>query len=452
MKMTSVAMAVAVFAISSGANADNLMQVYQQARANDAQFAAAQQEYKAVREARPLARSSMLPQIDLSANVARNRSVFNDFTIAGQTLPNSTFNYGSHGYSLNLSQTLFNYKDWLSLKQADQTVAAAQARLGAASQSLILNAAKAYFAVLAAEDQVRYSKAQLRAIGRQLKQSQKRYDVGLVAMTDVQQAQASYDLARAAVIQAQSTLDNAHESLTVLTGQENASLEPLAEALPLLSPKPNKLHAWVQVALQQNLSLVAAQYSAKASQQEVGVQRAGHYPTLSLVASRVYDDASAGLESGKTTNDSIALQLNVPLFSGMRVSSLTDQAQYQYMQARERLKGQQREVVRETRSAFLDVLSSISQVKALRQAVTSNQTSVDSMEAGFKVGTRTSLDVLTAVSDLYKAQSEYAQARYQYLVNTLLLKQAAGTLSMVDLEHINGYLAPPSGAASPGAE
>lgn len=448
MKIAKIVFGVAVLGTSAGAQAADLMQVYQQARANDAQFAAAQQEYKALREARPLARSSLLPQVNLSANVAQNYSRFENFSIAGQRVPNSTYDYGSNGYSLSLSQTLFNYSDWLALKQADQTVAAAQARLDAASQALILNTAQAYFSVLAAEDQLRYSRAQLRAIGRQLEQAKKRYDVGLVAVTDVQQAQASYDLARAAVIQAQSKVDNAREALAVLTGQEGEPLDPLARELPLLTPKPDNLHDWVQAAMQQNLSVVAARYATAAARREVGVQRAGHYPTVSLVASRAYNDSNAGLEAGRTTNDSIALQLNVPLFSGLRVSSLTDQAQYKYLQANELLKGQQREAVRQTRSAYLNVMSSISQVEALRQAVASNEASVASMEAGFKVGTRTSLDVLSALSDLYKAQSEYAQARYNYLVNTLLLKQAAGTLSMVDIEHINGYLTAPSVAAA----
>ncbi|AOU96688.1 hypothetical protein BI364_00435 [Acidihalobacter yilgarnensis] len=448
MKIAKIVFGVAVLGTSAGAQAADLMQVYQQARANDAQFAAAQQEYKALREARPLARSSLLPQVNLSANVAQNYSRFENFSIAGQRVPNSTYDYGSNGYSLSLSQTLFNYSDWLALKQADQTVAAAQARLDAASQALILNTAQAYFSVLAAEDQLRYSRAQLRAIGRQLEQAKKRYDVGLVAVTDVQQAQASYDLARAAVIQAQSKVDNAREALAVLTGQEGEPLDPLARELPLLTPKPDNLHDWVQAAMQQNLSVVAARYATAAARREVGVQRAGHYPTVNLVASRAYNDSNAGLEAGRTTNDSIALQLNVPLFSGLRVSSLTDQAQYKYLQANELLKGQQREAVRQTRSAYLNVMSSISQVEALRQAVASNEASVASMEAGFKVGTRTSLDVLSALSDLYKAQSEYAQARYNYLVNTLLLKQAAGTLSMVDIEHINGYLTAPSAAAA----
>ncbi|OBS08333.1 TolC family outer membrane protein [Acidihalobacter prosperus] len=448
MKIAGIVFGVAAFGAGTGAQAANLMQVYQQARVNDAQFAAAQQEYKAVREARPLARAGLLPQVNLSASVAQNSSRFENFSIAGQPVPNSRYDYGSNGYTLSLSQTLFNYGDWLSLKQADQTVAAAQARLDAASQSLILNTAKAYFQVLAAEDQLRYSEAQQRAIGRQLEQAKKRYDVGLVAVTDVQQAKASYDLARAAVIQAQSQVDNAREALAVLTGQENEQLDPLARALPLLTPKPDNLKDWVKAALQQNLSVVAARYTADAARQEVGVQRAGHYPTVNLVASRAYNDANAGLEAGQTTNDSIALQLKVPLFSGLRVSSLTDQAQYKYLQSQELLKGQQREAVRQTRSAYLNVMSSISQVKALRQAVASNEASVASMEAGFKVGTRTSLDVLTALSDLYKAQSEYAQARYNYLINTLLLKQAAGTLSMADIEHINGYLAAPSAAAA----
>lgn len=450
MNMTKLVLCVALLGISVVSRGADLMQVYQQARVKDATFAAAKQHYKAVSEARPLARSSLLPQINLSANVAQNDDRFGNFAFAGLPLPNSQFNYASDGYTLSLSQTLFNYGDWLSLKQSDKTVAAAQANLDEANQTLILKTAKAYFSELAAMDNLRYSKAEKRAIKRQLAQAKKRYQVGLVAITDVKQAQASYDLANASVIQARSKVDDAQENLAVLTGQENETLDPLARQLPLLSPKPSNLKTWVHTSLQQNLAVVAARYNAQAARREVGVKRAGHYPTLNIVASRAFNDARGGLESGQSTFNSIALQLKVPLFSGLRVSSQTDQAQYKYLQAQDELEGKQREAIRETRSAYLNVLSAISQVKALRQAVTSNETAVASMEAGFKVGTRTSLDVMTALSNLYKAQSEYASARYQYLIDTLRLKRAAGTLSMVDMKHINGYLAQTSNHSTQG--
>lgn len=423
------------------ASAADLMQIYQQARMNDAQFSAAQQQYKAQRQNTPIARSPLLPQANLSANVARNRVHYNGVVSQGVSVPNGSNEYNSNGYTVSLSQTLFNYGDWAGLKQADKSVAAAQANLDAASQSLILRTAEAYFNVLSAEDQLRFSKAQERAIRRQLDQSKKRYEVGLVPVTDVKQAQASYDLARAQSIKAQSTLDTAREALTVITGQGQEPLAPLAGKLPLISPKPAKMQEWVKAALKQNLALVAARYNSQAAGDEVNKQRAGHYPTLNLVASHSYNDNGSGAsQSGKITDDAIALQLNVPLFSGFRVSAQTDQAQYKYMQSQDEVRGLQRQTISQTRSAYLNVQSSISQVEALRQAVDSNEASVKATQAGFKVGTKTSLDVLTALSDLYKAQSEYSQARYTYLIDTLRLKQAAGILTTADIERINAYL------------
>jgi outer membrane protein len=442
MKIRQAMLGLLAFGALQTASAADLMQIYQQARMNDAQFAAAQQQYKALRQNAPIARSPLLPQANLSANVARNHLRYNGVVSQGVAVPDGSKEYNSNGYTVSLSQTLFNYSDWAGLKQADKAVAAAQANLDAASQSLVLRTAEAYFNVLSAEDQLRFSKAQDRAIRRQLDQAKKRYEVGLVPVTDVKQAQASYDLARAQTIKAQSTLDTAREALTVITGQGQEPLAPLAGKLPLVSPKPANMQEWVKAALKQNLSLVAARYNSEAAGEEVSKQRAGHYPTLDLVASHSYNDNGTGAsQSGKITDDAIALQLNVPLFSGFRVSAQTDQAQYKYMQVREELKGLQRQTISQTRSAYLNVQSSISQVEALRQAVESNDASVKATQAGFKVGTKTSLDVLTALSDLYKAQSEYSQARYTYLIDTLRLKQAAGVLTTADIERINAYLA-----------
>lgn len=423
------------------ASAADLTQIYQQARMNDAQFAASQQQYKALRQNIPIARSSLLPQVNLSANIARNRLHYNGVVSSGTAVPNASKYYNSNGYTLSLSQTVFNDAYWAGLKQADKSVDAAQANLDAAKQNLILRTAEAYFNVLSAQDQLRYSKAQQRAIRRQLDQAKKRYEVGLVPATDVKQARASYDLARAQTIKAKSALDTAREALTVITGEQPESLAPLAGKLPLVMPKPKNMQSWVKAALSQNLALVAARFNAEAASANVSKQRAGYYPTLNLVASHSYSDTGDGApQSGKITSDAIALQLNVPLFTGLRVSAQTDQAQYKYMQSRKELKGLRRQTLSQTRSAYLNVLSSISQVEALRQAVVSNESAVKSTEAGFKVGTKTSLAVLTALSDLYQAQSEYSQARYTYLINTLRLKQLAGILTTSDLRHINAYL------------
>ncbi|APZ42128.1 TolC family outer membrane protein [Acidihalobacter ferrooxydans] len=442
MKIRQAMLGLFAFGVMQTASAADLMQIYQQAQANDTQFIAAQEHYKALRENRPIARSSLLPQVNLSANAARNQLRTNGVVSQGFPVPNATTDYNSSGYTLSLSQTLFNYRDWIGLKQADKSVAAAQDNLYAASQSLILHTAEAYFNVLSAQDQLRFSKIQERAIKRQLDQAKKRYEVGLVPSTDVKQAQASYDLARAQTIQAQSAVNTAREALTVITGQPEETLAPLVGKLPLVSPKPAHMQAWVKAALRQNLALAAARLNSQSALENVNKQRAGHYPTLNLVASHSHTDAAQGApQSGQMTNNSIALQLNVPLFSGLRVNSLTDQAQYNYLRTQTELQGLERQVTSQTRSAYLNVQSSISQVKALRLAVESNEASVRATQAGFKVGTRTSLDLLSALSDLYKAQSEFARARYTYLLNTLRLKQAAGILTSADIEHINSYLA-----------
>ncbi len=422
--------------------AANLLQIYDQARLHDAQFQAARQAYRVTLENRPLARASLLPQINFVADTGRNNTQYRGMAFNGQSIPNFSPSYDINNYTLSLRQTVFNYADWLSLKQADQTVLAAKAKLADANQALILRVATAYFHVLTARDQIHYSQAEQKALERQLEQAKKRFEVGLVSSAEVKQALASSDLARAQTLQAQSALADAREALTVITDEPVERLAPLARKIPLVTPLPDKIKSWVNMTLQQNLSLVATRTHLVAERIGVNRARAVGYPVVSLIATRSHQNIESGaLESGDTTNNTITLQLKVPLFTGWRITAQRDRAQYRYQQGRFELTYLQRQIVSRTRADFLNILSTMSQVQALRAAVTSNEISVKAAEAGYRVGTRTSVDVITAIADLYRARKEYSQARYTYLLDTLKLKKDTGILTDSDLERINAYLA-----------
>ncbi len=423
--------AVAGLVLPLSVQAANLLDVYQQALESDPQLRAAEAAHRASLEIRPQSRSALLPQVNLTATA---NSIDTDITGQGSS------SYDTNGYTLSLVQSIYHHDYYVQLRQADAGIAQADAELRAAGQSLVLRVAEAYFNLLAAEDSLAFAEAEKRAISQQLRQTKQRFEVGLSAITDVHEAQASYDLVIAQEIAAQNQLEIAREALRELTGLEPDAPAPLSESMALVGPEPADIDQWVETALQQNLGLLATEATVNAAREEVRRLQAGHYPSLDLVASHRYSDTSdAGVLGNENTTNSIGLQLNVPLYSGGRTSATVREAGYRLTQAMEGLDQQRRATVRQTRGAYLGVVAGISQVKALKQSLSSTQTALEATQAGFEVGTRTVVDVLNSQRQVYLARRDYARARYDYLLATLNLKQAAGTLEVADLEQINRW-------------
>jgi len=442
------------------AAATDLAGVYAQARDYDATLRAARFDHEAALQQLPLARSAFLPQLSVGANATYGYVDPDDDGSSaalggtpgegeGETDPNlvpldsddDDDTYTSTALSLSASQTLFNRTNSALLDQARFGVRQADAQLLAVQQTLILRTASAYFDVLRAQAGVEFSQSELQAIGRQREQAERRFDVGLVPVTDVRSARAQYDLAIAQEITASNTLSAAREALRVIAGIDVERLAPLADDLPLASPDPADIDAWVALADEQNLQLVGARLAAESARAQVAVERGARYPTLELVgsASRSETDPS-GRSDG--TQAEIGLQLQMPLFTGGRVGAQVAQARARAGSALEQLAAEQRTVTQQARDGYRGVRASISRVRALRQALVSTQQSADATEAGFRAGTRTSIDVLQALRDVFRARSDYAGARYDYLINLLNLKAAAGTLNEGDVDAVNRFLVP----------
>jgi outer membrane protein len=435
-----------------GAQAASLLEVYQQALQSDPLIHEAEARRLAAMELVPQARSVLLPQINATGSIesssSEGRSVFQDSTGIG--VASSEQSTEATAWGVSLSQTVFSWDRIVGLKQASKQVARAEADHEAAQQDLIIRVSERYFDVLAAEDRLTSIHADRRAIARQLEQAKQRFEVGLIAITDVQESQAAYDQAVAAEIGAKRELATARELLREITGEYVPDLEAPGEDFPLLSPNPSDEQSWIDLAMEQNLTVIASRLDEKIARDEIAFRRTGHYPTLELVAnyrdsqSDISDQVRDGtpFDDFETDNqfNSISLQLSVPLFSGGGTSSRVKESVYLHRAAREQLRRVARETERATRDAYLGVLSEISRVTALKQAVASSRTALEATQAGFDVGTRTIVDVLDSQRALYEAITNYYESRYVYVGNVLLLKQAAGTLKVQDLEQIDRWL------------
>lgn len=419
--------------------ADNLMEVYQLAADGDPQLRQAEAAYRSTAESRSQARAQILPQLTLSANALRERQEV--VSSSSPFFSPTTFYSTTKSYDLNLSQALYHRDAFVQLRQSDAATAQAEATYRAAEQGLAVRAADRYFNVLAAVDNLDFAQAEKKANQRLLEQAKQRFEVGLIAITDVHEAQAAYDLAVAREITAENQLAVSREELREMTGKFHAALQPLKTEITLPSPQPAEVEKWVETALAQNLELLAAQAGVDKAREDVELQRAGHFPQLDAVASYGYSDVSAGLFGGSETTDGrIGLQLSLPLYQGGATSSRVRAASYGLTQSKEALEQQRRATDRQTRSAYLTVIDTINSVNALKQALVSTQSALEATEAGYEVGTRTIVDVLQAQRNLYDAQRNYAKARYDYVVSSLRLKQAAGMLEAKDVEEINRWL------------
>jgi outer membrane protein len=444
--------------LMSAAAAKDLVGVYEDALRSDPQLHQAEANRLASREARPQAWSALLPQISGTLSRTQDRQDGTEGSIsfnpdtgapAPVIVPFATTTT-SKAWSLNLRESLFSWSNWMTVKQADKEVAQAEATYRAAEQNLILRVAQAYFNVLSALDGLEANQASLEAISRQLDQANKRFEVGLIAITDVQEAKAARDTAAAAVIAAKRTLATAGDQLSEITGQKYDSLNKPGQDMPLNTPDPASEDRWVTVSLDQNVSLLSSRLAADIARENVRIAFGGHLPTLDLLASksRTTNDANETLGGagpfGLNTaiNDrQYTLQVTVPLFSGGLTQSRVRQAQYQWIAAKEGVVQTSRATERQARDAYLGVISGIARVQALRQALESSQTALKATEAGYEVGTRTAVDVLNSRRTLVQAQTDYAVSRYDYIVSVIQLRLAAGNLSREDVTEINKWLA-----------
>jgi outer membrane protein len=464
-----ITLSIGLLLVMPAAGAQDLLAVYERALSNDPQIREADANRLAAREARPQAIAALLPQISASASKTEqdtesigqfpqeieqpagsgNRVVFT-FVNSSDSKPETD------RWSVDLRQSVFSWANWMALRRASKQVAQAEADYLAAEQDLAARVAERYFDVLAAQDNVDAQQSAFEAISRQLEQAEKRFEVGLIAITDVQEAKAARDSAAAALIAAKRQLTTAEELLREITAEKFPRLAKPADSMPLKTPAPATEQEWVEASMNQSLALVSSRLAADIARDNVRAAFGGHLPTLDLTASRSNVDQTATINfasgnSGERTSDSddttVALQFNVPIFAGGGTQSRVRQSEYQWQAARERLTRVTRQTERQARDAFLGVQSEISRVQALRQALESSQTALKATEAGYEVGTRTAVDVLDARRTLVQAQTNYSRSRYDYILNVLRLQQAAGNLDRKALEEVNAWLeqaAPPA--------
>lgn len=423
------------------APAEDLLAVYRLAREHDPRFRAAEANHQAGLQRLPQARALLLPTVSATARKDRNRDeVVTDTVIAAR--PAGIAHYDSTTYTLSLSQPVFNSVAFAGLRQAEADVRRVEAEYSAAQQDLMLRTAEAYFNLLAAQDSLEFARAEKVAIARQLELAQGRLEVGLATITDVHDARARYENAAAQEIEAANQLDDKREALRELIGRPTATIAALGESLPLATPEPADIRRWVDSALDQNYALIARRAAQESAREEVKRLRAGHHPSLDIVGSRTRSDADASVSGPGVRSDNtvLGLQLTVPLLQGGLVSARTAEAAHRYDAAQQEHEAQRRATERAARAAYLGVASGAARVQALKQAVVASESALQAKAEGFEAGINTSLDVLDASRDLFRAKRDYAQSRYGYLLNLLRLKQAAGTLSEEDVGQVNGWL------------
>src|SRR6202166_1317863 len=447
--------------VAASAPAADLLAVYQRALQNDPQLREAEATRLAALETKPQALAALLPQISGSGLVTREHdSGSSNITqplssppgpVLLQTYPfDGRIITTTHKYGIDLKQNLFRWENWVALQRADAQVAQAEADYQAAQQDLMERVAQRYFDVLAAQDDLEAQQVALVSIQRQLDQAESRFQIGLIAITDVEEARAAHDNGPAAVIAAKRTLASTQELLREITGDAFNWLARPIEPFELATPDPVSEDRWVDMALQQNLALVSSRLAADIARDNISSARGGHFPSLDLVGSRYKmttngtDTFTDGTPAGGTTLDqqqrTIGLQLTFPIYAGGMVSSQVRQAVYQHRAAKEREERVARQTHHDARDSYLGVLSEISRVKALRRAVESNAISLRATESGYEAGTRTAVDVLQSRQLWVQAQTDYSRSRYDYMLNVLKLQQAAGTLSEQSLEKINSLL------------
>ncbi len=427
----------------------NLIGVYQQALRNNADLAAARAQYRALAEGVPQARAGLLPQLSAGAELADTRTELEQ--------PALTLERAGQLYQLSLSQALLRVDRWFALRAAQAADRQGALQLAAVEQELLLQSAEAYFSVLRAEDLLAAAKAEEAALRRHYEEAKERFDVGLSNLTELLEAQASRDIAQAGVLQAEQARANAFEALQALTHRDYRFIEGIRHDLPVRLPEPIEAQAWVETALAGNLSLKASAEAIAGAEHSLRQRKAGHAPSVDLVAryQRGDNDALGFANSpltgqlpqmpryaGDVERQSIGVQLNIPLYSGGLTSAQVRESYHRLDQAEQQREALRRAVIQATRNHHLAVVTNVRRIEARKQAVLSSQSALEATEVGYEIGSRDILDVLDAQRQLYGAVRQYNDARYDYVLDQLRLKQAAGVLSPADLDELSAWLKP----------
>ena len=428
-------------ALSPDAESADLTGIYRSAQASDAQYAAARATWAANQERLPQGRAGLLPSVSVSAFTQSNDR---DTTFRDGRQNNTSFN--SNSASVSLTQPLYRPQNYQAFEQAKTQVEQADVVLAQAVQDLILRVSQAYFDVLLAQDTVAFAQDQLNAIGQQLEQAKRNFEVGTATIVDTKEAQSRFDLTRAFEIQAKNDVEVRKRQLELLIGQPAPGLSALGKRFRPEPPNPNNLEKWVDLAANGNLQVKVAASSLTFAKQEIERTRAGHLPTLDAYAS--YSDAGSGSPTtvtggfvGNDTNTTVVgVQLSIPIYQGGAVSSRVREAVANQEKARQDLENARRTGELTARQTFLSVTSGLAQIQALEAALVSSESSLASTRLGQEVGVRTQVDVLNATQQVSQTRRDLAQARYAYILALLRLKAAAGALTEADIAAINAWL------------
>ena len=423
------------------AQAEDLLEIYQLALTNDPRYRAADSTYLADKQNLQQARAVLRPTINATAD--RSRIDIETETDTGiVSRPAGDADINRTVFELTLTQPIYNRALFAGLRQARAEVRRADAQFAAARQDLIIRVAEAYFGLLATLDNVELAGAEKAANARQLEVAEGRLSVGLATITDVHDARARFQLARAQEIEAINEVRDRRQALREITGRVVKTIATVDRKAPLVEPDPPDLNKWVETALTQDPALIAANETASIAREEVKRQQAGHWPKLDFVGSlRDTDEDESipgpGIEIERTE---IGLQLSVPIYQGGLITSLTKEAAHRYNAAQQDLEAQRRLTERTARAAFLGVTSGVTRIEALRQAVIASESASEAKTEGFEAGINTNLDVLDAQRDLFRARRDLLVASYTYILNLLRLKRAAGIVNKNDLALINRWL------------
>ncbi|MCP1327020.1 TolC family outer membrane protein [Halomonas sp. 707D4] len=443
-------LAVLASSIALPAQAADLITITRDALNNNAELASARSQFSGVEAARDVVGGELLPQVNASGNVTHNRQYESQSAVGTGatppqgdgpvvTSPSRDDSFNSASLSLEATQALFNAATSRRVDQAERQIDQQVYILAATEQQLLIDVVSAYFDILRAFEVLEARRAQERAIGRQLEQSSEQFEVGLIAITEVEEARSSFDQARAERITAESNLQVAFEALEQLTGRRYANIESLGD-MPIGLPTPSERDYWVDQALERNPQVLAQRAGIEVSRAAVEIARAGRLPTLSAFANYQYAETDIDYTSGHDSSSQVGLSASVPLYTGGSTSATIRQNTFQLESSQYDFESQRRTTIQQVRSLYTQVSNNVETVEARQQAIVSTRSALEATQAGYEVGTRNIVDVLNAEQNLYNAIASYAESRYDYVINLLSLRQQSGLLDVAALEEVNAWL------------